>query len=174
MNGACNGNFFCPAPWGPGEGSNGHISFNFNYKINFKDVYTKFCVCSHKRKKQNISDRIFILLPGSCHRGVTWGCLGFKNQILSHRLSVISPPESLDQIQPNEVCEFLTCMGRATAKINSWGGVKRSNNFNNKVNFKDFYTIFCVCSHKLKIQNISDRIFFCHLGHSLGVVLWGA
>ena len=27
---------------------------------------------------------------------------------------------------------------------------------------KDFYTIhvFCVCSHKLKIQNISDGIFF--------------
>ena len=60
----------------------------------------------------------FILLPGSCPRGVIWGCLGFKNQILSRRLSVISPPESLDQIQPNEVCELLTCMGRATAKIN--------------------------------------------------------
>ena len=53
---------------------------------------------------------------GSCPRDVTWGCLGFKNQILSRRLSVISPPESLDQIQPNEVCELLTCMGRATAK----------------------------------------------------------
>ena len=30
MNGACNGNFFfAPPPWGPGEGSNGHISFNY-------------------------------------------------------------------------------------------------------------------------------------------------
>ena len=63
--------------------------------------------------------RIFILLPGSCTRGGTWGCLGFKNQILSRRLSVmISPPKPLDQIQPNEVCELLTCMGRATAKVN--------------------------------------------------------
>ena len=70
-------------------------------------------------KEQNVSDRIFILLPGSCPRGGTWGCLGFKNQILSRRLSVmISPPKPLDQIQPNEVFELLTCMGRATAKVN--------------------------------------------------------
>ena len=40
--------FFCPAPWGPGEGSKGHISFNFNYIVNFKDFYTKLCVCSNK------------------------------------------------------------------------------------------------------------------------------
>ena len=39
---------FCPAPCGPGEGSTGEISFNFNYKVNFKDFYTKLCVCSHK------------------------------------------------------------------------------------------------------------------------------
>ena len=55
------------------------------------------CVLTNERKK-NISDRVFILLSGSCPRGVTWGCLGFKNQILSRRLSAISPPESLDQI----------------------------------------------------------------------------
>ena len=49
MNGACNvNNFFGPAPWGPGEGSKGQISFNFNYKVNFKDFYSKLCVCSHK------------------------------------------------------------------------------------------------------------------------------
>ena len=32
--------FFGPAPWGPGEGSKGQISFNFNCKVNFKDFYT--------------------------------------------------------------------------------------------------------------------------------------
>ena len=48
MKGARNGIFFCPTPWGPGEGSKGQISFNFNYKVNFKDFYTKLCVCSHK------------------------------------------------------------------------------------------------------------------------------
>ena len=32
-------------------------------------------------------------------------------------------------------------------------------NFNYKVYFKGFYTKLCVCSHKCKIQNISDDIF---------------
>ena len=31
-----------------GARSKGQISFNFNYKVNFKDFYTKLCVCSHK------------------------------------------------------------------------------------------------------------------------------
>ena len=38
MNEACNGIFFCPAPWGSREGSKDQILFNFNYKVNFKDV----------------------------------------------------------------------------------------------------------------------------------------
>ena len=79
MNGARNVNFFFgPAPWGPGEGSKNQISFNFNYKVNFKDFYSKLCVCSHKRKLQNISDGFFILSPGSCPRGGTLGYLGAK------------------------------------------------------------------------------------------------
>ena len=82
--------FFGPAPWGPGEGSKGQISFNFNYKVNFKDFYSKLCVCSHKWKIQNISDGIFILSPGSCHRGGTlghWGCpevVFFSNMVMWH------------------------------------------------------------------------------------------
>ena len=69
--------FFCPAAWGLGEGSKGQISFNFNYKVNFKDFYTKLCVCSHKGKIQNISDGIFILSPGSYASGVgLWGAGG--------------------------------------------------------------------------------------------------
>ena len=66
---------------------------------------------------------------------------------------MLSPPKSLDQIQPNLVCELLTCMGRATAKKlgpSPGDGLKGqiSFNFNYKVNFKDFYTKLCVCSHK--------------------------
>ena len=35
---------------------------------------------------------------------------------MSVRLSVmLSPPKPFDEIQPNLVCELLTCMGRATA-----------------------------------------------------------
>ena len=56
--------------------SKGQISFNFNYKVNFKDFYAKLCVCSHKSKIQNISEGIFILLPMSCPRGGTLERLG--------------------------------------------------------------------------------------------------
>ena len=31
-----------------GVRSKGQISLNFSYKVNFKDFYTKLCVCSHK------------------------------------------------------------------------------------------------------------------------------
>ena len=57
-------------PWGEVKGP---ISLNFGYHVNFKDLYTKFCVCAHKWKIQNISDRIFILSPGSCPRCRTLG-----------------------------------------------------------------------------------------------------
>ena len=42
MNGAspCNSTLFCPTPWGPGEGSKGQISLNFNYKS-----ISKFFLC---------------------------------------------------------------------------------------------------------------------------------
>ena len=36
MNGACNGKKNCPALWGPGEGSKGQISFNFNLQSQFQ------------------------------------------------------------------------------------------------------------------------------------------
>ena len=32
---------------GPGEGPKGQISLNLNYKVNFKDFFTKLCVSSH-------------------------------------------------------------------------------------------------------------------------------
>ena len=69
--------FFGPASWGPGEGQKVKYHLISITKSISKIFYTKRCVCSHKYNKQNISDRIFILLPGSCPRGGTWGCLGF-------------------------------------------------------------------------------------------------
>ena len=62
----------------PGALGRGQKSFIFNYKVNFKDFYTKLCECTHKGKIQNILDGIFILSPGSCPRGGTWRCLGAK------------------------------------------------------------------------------------------------
>ena len=52
MNWARNFNFFGPAPWGPGEGSKGQISFNFTYKVNFKDFIPNFvCILTNERYK---------------------------------------------------------------------------------------------------------------------------
>ena len=67
MNAIYNGTFFgVPPPWGLGEGPKGQISFNLNYKVNFKDFQTKLCASSHKWKIYNISGGIFIRPPGSC------------------------------------------------------------------------------------------------------------
>ena len=52
MNGARNVYFFGSAPLGPGEGSKGQISFNFNYKVNFKNFIPNFvCVLTNERYK---------------------------------------------------------------------------------------------------------------------------
>ena len=67
-------------------------------------------------------------------QGWDLGLLRGQNQIPSCCLTVmLSPPKYLDEIQPNLVCELLTCMGRATSifggprPLGPWGGVKRSN-----------------------------------------------
>ena len=148
---------FGSAPWGPGERSKVQISFNFNYKVNFKDFYSKRCVCSHKLKIQNISDRFFILSPGSCPRGGTWGYLGVK---IEFRPAVCQ----LCYLLLNHWTKFnqIWCVSYS----HEWGGQRKfifgsapwgpgegskgqiSFNFNYKVNFKDFYSKLCVCSHK--------------------------
>ena len=47
-------------------------------KQNFKDFCTKLCVCSHKKKIENILNRIFILLQRSCSGMGLWGARGVK------------------------------------------------------------------------------------------------
>ena len=53
----------------------GQISLNFNYNVNFNDLYTKLCMCIKDMKHIY---RILILSPGSCPEGRTWGYLGSK------------------------------------------------------------------------------------------------
>ena len=77
MNGACNSKFFAPPPGGPGEGSKGQISFNFNYKVNFEDFYTKRCVCvlTNERYKTYQTGFSFCCLGHSPGVGL-WGAGG--------------------------------------------------------------------------------------------------
>ena len=49
MHGACNSK---KNIWPPAEGSKGQISFNFNYKVNFKDFIPNFVfVLTNERYK---------------------------------------------------------------------------------------------------------------------------
>ena len=86
--------FILGSNWWPRGEVKGQISLSFGYHVNFKDFYTRLCVFSHKWKIQNISDRIFILSPGSCpRRGGTlrhWECpegpFFFKHGHVAHQI----------------------------------------------------------------------------------------
>ena len=61
MNGACNGTFLSPPPWGTGEGQKvkyNKISLNFNYKVNFKIFFNQtsrtLCVFSQTKVVKHI------------------------------------------------------------------------------------------------------------------------
>ena len=142
-------NFLAPPP---GQGSKGQISFNFNYKVNFKIFIPNFvCVTSPMKDTKHIR-RFFILLPGSSPRGGTWGVLRDQNQIRP----AVCP---LCYLLLNQWTKFnqIWCVSYShewgAQHIffcpSPWGGVKRSIfNSNYKVNFKVFYSKLCVCSHK--------------------------
>ena len=50
MNGACNGNTFLSSP--PGALGRDQISFNFNYKVNFKVLYQTYaCIFANEKYK---------------------------------------------------------------------------------------------------------------------------
>ena len=182
MNGARNiKNFMAPPPGALGRGQ---ISFNFNYKVNFKDFYSKLCVYSHKWKIQNISDRFFILLPGSCPRGGTWGYLGakikFRHAACSLCYLLLNHWIKFNQIwcvsySHEWGAQYTHFFGPAP-----WGPGEGSKgqklfNFNYKVNFKDFYSKLCVYSHKWKIKKTYQTGFSLYsLGNAPGVGLWGA
>ena len=80
--------------------------------------------------------------PGSCPRGVTWGAGGKKypNMVIWH--IKLKGSDELNKIQVK-----LSSYGQTgDLEVESKGQI--SLNFNNKVNFKNFYTTLCVCSHK--------------------------
>ena len=105
-------------------------------------------MCSHKLKIQNISDEIFILSPGSCPRVGTlghWGCPGgqkiifFKHGHVAYQIDR-DDKENRIQVKFSSKGQIGDLWVRSKAQI--------SLNFSYHVNFKDFYTRLCVCSHK--------------------------
>ena len=128
-------------------------------------------MCSHEWKIQNISNGIFILLTGSCPRGGTlrrWGCPGGQKSFFFKHGHVVYRRGWRAERNASKI--FI--LG---SNWWPWGEVKGqiSLNFGYHVNFKDFYTKVCVCSHKWEIQKYQTRFLFCRLGHAPGVGLWG-
>ena len=72
--------FFCPAPWGPGEGPKGQISFNiikFQLQSQFQRFFNQtLCVFSHMKDiKHNRRDFHLVawVMPQGSDLGVPWG-----------------------------------------------------------------------------------------------------
>ena len=73
--GRAKSNFLGPAPWGPGEGSKVQISFNFNYKVNFKDLYQIVGVFSQMKDTTHIRWE-FYSVAWVMPKGWDFGALG--------------------------------------------------------------------------------------------------
>ena len=77
-------NFFGPAPWGPGEGSIGQISFNSNYIVNFSDFIPNFvCVLTNKRYKTYLKGFLSVaLVMPKGWEFVALGCPGGQKLVI--------------------------------------------------------------------------------------------
>ena len=98
MERVCNGTFFGPAPWGPGEGPQGQILLNiieFQFKSQFQRFLNKtLCVFSQMKDIKHIrqdSHSLAWVVPQGSDFGVPWGV----------EWSKFFFPE----IQPDLVCE---------------------------------------------------------------------
>ena len=88
MNGRATANVFGLPPWGPGEGSKGQISFNFNYKVNFKDFKPNFvCILTNERFQTYQTGFSFCGLSHAPGEGL-WGAGArghfFSNMVMLH------------------------------------------------------------------------------------------
>ena len=145
MNWACRGIlFFGPAPGDLERGQKVKYHLISFTKSISKIFYTKLCVCSHKWKMQNISDRTFILSPGSC-----LGALGvprgskkyFKHGHVNYEI------DGDDEQNRNTRKSFHPKAKLVTLGL---GQISNITKFRYLVNFKDFYTkLCCVLTNKI-------------------------
>ena len=154
--------FFGPAPWGPGEGLKGQISFNFNYKVNFKDFYTKLCVCSHNKRYKTYQTGFALCRPGHAQGVVLWG-VGVPRWVKKkfkhgHVAYQIDGDDEQNRLQ----VKFSSRVKLVTLGVRSKGQI--SLNLDYHVNSKIFYTNLCVRSYKKNIVNILNRILILLLG----------
>ena len=143
MNGSGNVNFFFPAPWGPGEGSKGQISFNFNYKVNFKDFYSKLCVFSQMKDTKHIRQD-FYSVAWVMPQGWDFGALrmprGSKNFFKHGHMAYQINGDG----KQNRMQVAFSSLGQAGDL-----GVRSKGQISLTCQFERFlYETLCVCSHK--------------------------
>ena len=86
MNGACNGKLFLgPAPWGPGEGSTGQISFQLQSQFQ-RFLYQTLCVFSQmkdtKHIRRDFHSVAWVMPQGWCAGGAQGGKKKNSNMIM--------------------------------------------------------------------------------------------
>ena len=131
----------------PGKGSKGQISFNFNYKVNFKDFIPNLvCVITNEKYKTYQTRFLFCHLdhaPGVGLRGAGDAKGGhffyFKHDHVAYQIDG-------DDEQKRMQVKFSSYGQTGDLGMRSKGQI--SLNFIYNVNFKDFYTKLCMCSHK--------------------------
>ena len=141
--GCTTSHFFCPAPWGPGEGPKGQISLNsFTKSISriFKPNFV--CLLRNERYKTYQMGFSFGHLGHAPGAGL-WGTVGGQKIFLS-KFNQNGFVSYLHE------CHMQGHQFLGPRPLGPWGGAKRpiSLNLNYKVNFKVFLTKLCVSSHK--------------------------
>ena len=99
MNGACNGTFFLPRPWGPGQGPKGEVSLN-TIKFQLQCQFQRFlnqtsCIFSQMNDIYHLRldfHSATLVMP---RRGTLGTVGGWGSNFFS-------------EIQPDLVCELLT------------------------------------------------------------------
>ena len=151
MNGACNGTFFFgPAPWGPGEGPKGQMSYNiikFQLLSQFQRFLTQtLCVFSQMKDIKHIRRDFHLaawVMPQGWALGVPWGVLWSKNFFFP-KFNQIWCVSYLHEWHMQRHHFLGPC------PLGPWGGAKRSNIIKSELQsqFQRFLNqSLCIFSH---------------------------
>ena len=151
MNGACNGTFFFgPAPWGPGEGPKGQMSYyiiKFQLLSQFQRFLTQtLCVFSQMKDIKHIRRDFHLaawVMPQGWDLGVPWGGFVVKNFFFP-KFNQIWCVSYLHEWHMQRHHFWGPC------PLGPWGGAKRSNIIKSELQsqFQRFLNqSLCIFSH---------------------------
>ena len=170
-----------PPPGALGRGQKVKYLISITKSISKIFIPNFVCVLTNERYKTNQTGFFFVLLPGSCPRGWTWGYLGDKIRFRS----AVCP---LCYLLLNHLTKFnqIWCVSYShewgvqrkkniwLRLLGPWGGVKYHLISITKSISKIFIPNFvCVLTNE-RYKTYQTGFSLCSLGHAPGVALWGA